>query len=161
MSAPLLDTVRQAITPLEGEPGALLPMLHAVQEALGYVPAEAIPEIARRLGQTRAEVAGVLSFYHEFRTSPGGAHTVQLCRAEACQAVGARDLERHARARLGIDYHQTTADRQVSLEPVYCLGNCACGPSMRIGERVYGRVSPARFDQLLDHLSTCSVEVQG
>lgn len=154
------DVVQAAIATHRHRPGALLPILHAIQDGLGYIPGEAIAPIAAALNQSRAEVAGVLSFYHHFRSSPPGSHVVQICRAEACQAVGGRMLERHAKQRLGIDYHATTRDTRISLEPVYCLGNCACGPSVRIGDAVHGRVSPAAFDALVDELSRDVVDVQ-
>jgi len=131
-------------------PGGLLPLLHAIQGLEGCIPEDVVPAIATALNLSRAEVHGVVSFYHDFRTTPGGCHTVQICRAEACQAVGARALERHACDALGIAVGETTADGAVTLEGVYCLGNCACGPSVRIGDRVYGRVDGARFDALLD-----------
>ena len=130
-------------------PGALLPLLHDVQAALGCVPAELVPDIAGALNLSRAEVHGVLSFYHDFRTAPGGRHTVQICRAEACQAVGARSLEKLATESLAIDFGGTTDDGAVTLEPVYCLGNCACGPSVRIDDRVHGRVDSDRLAALL------------
>ncbi len=129
--------------------GALLPVLHAVQAEYGYVPAEAVPLIANRLNLSRAEVHGVLSYYHHFRKEPAGKVVVQLCRAEACQSVGADALAEHAKATLGCDFHQTTADGDVTLEPVYCLGQCACGPAMMVGERVHARVSADKFDALL------------
>lgn len=146
---------------LKHKPGALLPILHALQDRIGYIPDQAVPIIAESLGQTRAEVHGVISFYHHFRTTLPGTHVVQICRAEACQAMGARALEAHARASLGIDYHQTTADHEITLEAVYCLGNCACGPSIRIGDEVRGRVTPEAFDALVDELSTQTLEVIG
>nr|WP_298249389.1 formate dehydrogenase subunit gamma [uncultured Halomonas sp.] len=146
---------------LKHKPGALLPILHALQDRLGFIPDQAVPIIAESLGQTRAEVHGVISFYHHFRTTPPGTHVVQICRAEACQAMGARALEAHAKASLGIDYHQTTADHEITLEAVYCLGNCACGPSVRVDDRVLGRVSPEAFDALVDELSTRPLEVIG
>ena len=130
-------------------PGALLPILHAVQEALGFVPKDGVPLIARELNRSIAEVHGVITFYHYFRQERGGRHVVHLCRAEACQAVGAVALEAHAKQVLDIDFHGTTADRAVSLEPVYCLGNCALGPSVMIDNRLHGRVSADRFDQLM------------
>ncbi|HBM83654.1 MAG TPA: formate dehydrogenase subunit gamma [Halieaceae bacterium] len=153
--------VQAAIAAWQYQPGPLLPLLHAVQESLGYIPREAINTIAAALKLTRAEVSGVISFYHHFRTTPPGRHRVEVCRAEACQAVGARQLEAHAKTRLGLDYHQTGTDGQFSLEPVYCLGNCACGPSIRIGDAVHGRVSEARFDELLAGLNAQVLEVQG
>jgi formate dehydrogenase subunit gamma len=129
--------------------GALLPVLHALQRALGYVPGEAVPVVARELNLSVAEVHGVVSFYHYFRTTPGGRHVVHVCRAEACQALGARELEAHAKRVLGVEYHGTTADGAIRLEPVYCLGNCALGPSVLIDEQLQGRVSTGRFDALM------------
>ena len=129
--------------------GPLLPILHAVQDALGYIPEPAVPAIAQALNLSRAEVHGMLSFYHYFRTQPPGKHVIQLCRAEACQAMGARALEAHAKRRLGIDFHATTSDGEFTLEPVYCLGNCACAPSVMIDGDVHGRVDAERFDALL------------
>jgi formate dehydrogenase subunit gamma len=134
------------------QPGALLPILHAVQNALGFIPGAAVPLIADALDQTRAEVHGVISFYHHFRSQPPGRHIVQVCRAEACQAVGARALEAHARQTLGIDFHETSTDGTITLEAVYCLGNCACGPSLRIDDDIIGRVSNERFDELIEAL---------
>ena len=133
-------------------PGNLLVVLHAVQDALGFVPRDAVAMIAFELNLSRAEVHGVVSFYHAFRSEAPGRHVVQLCRAEACQAVGAAALEAHAKQSLGIDFHGTTADGEVTLEPVYCLGNCALGPSLRIGDTLRGRVTPARFDQIVSDL---------
>ena len=130
-------------------PGALLPVLHGVQDALGYVPPGAVPLIASGLNLSRAEVHGVISFYHYFRSEKPGRHVLQLCRAEACQAVGAAALERHVKQTLGVDFHQTTADGRYTLQPVYCLGNCACGPSLMIDEDLHGRMSAQRFDALL------------
>jgi formate dehydrogenase subunit gamma len=130
-------------------PGPLLLVLHAVQQKLGFVPEEAVPYIAERLNLSRAEVHGVLSFYHHFRRTVPGRHVVQVCRAESCQAMGAEHLARHAQERLGIRFHETTADGTFSLEAVYCLGNCACSPAVMIDEELYGRVSPDRFDSLL------------
>jgi formate dehydrogenase subunit gamma len=134
---------------LKHKEGALLPILHAVQEALGHIPSGAVPVIAECLNLSRAEVHGVISFYHYFRTTPPGRHTVRLCRAESCQSMQSTALEAHAKRRLGVDYHATTADGAFSLEPVYCLGNCALSPAMTIDDRVYGRVTPARFDALV------------
>lgn len=132
--------------------GALLPILHAIQDELGYVPAEATPLIAKSLNLSRAEVQGVLSFYHHFRTTPPGKHVLQICRAESCQAMGSRDLEAHAKAALGLNYHQTTADGCITLEPVYCLGNCACSPAVRVGDEIQGRMDLAQLDALMAEL---------
>ena len=135
--------------------GALLPILHAVQDALGYIPSESLPLIAHELNLTRAEVYGMLTFYHHFRSTPPGRAVVRICRAEACQALGARALEAHAKRTLGIDFHQTTRDGAITLEPVYCLGNCGCGPSVLIGhDELHARVTPEAFDALVKSART-------
>lgn len=137
---------------LKDLPGALLPILQAIQEQNGYIPDPSVAVIARALNLSRAEVQGVISFYHDFKTSPTGTHTVQICRAEACQAMGSRDLEAHAKSTLGVDYGETTADGKITLEATYCLGNCACSPSVRIDNSIYARVNDERFDQLINGL---------
>ena len=142
-------TVQEIITTLKNKPGALLPILHGVQNALGYVPAESVSVIAKALNLSRAEVHGVISFYHYFRDTPPGKHTIHLCRAESCQAMGGKRLEEHVKTRLGIAFHETTANGKFTLEPVYCLGNCACSPAMQIDEEIYGRVSANSFDALI------------
>jgi formate dehydrogenase subunit gamma len=130
--------------------GATLVILHAMQETFGYVPELAIPMIASALSLSRAEVHGVISFYHHFRTHAPGRHVVRICRAEACQALGARALEAHAKKSLGIDFHETTQDGAVTLEAVYCLGNCGCGPSVLVDEdELHARVTPDSFDALV------------
>ena len=126
-----------------------MPILHAIQDEFGYVPSEAVAPVADVLNLSRAEVHGVISFYHLFRTEPAGDRTLYVCRAEACQSMGGRELEAHAKDRLGIDYHETTADGRISLEPIYCLGNCACSPAVMIDTDVHGRVDAARLDELL------------
>ena len=143
------SAVLGACTRLKGIAGPLIPILHAVQSALSYVPRDAVPLIAAELNLSRAEVHGVVSFYHYFRQEPAGRHVIHVCRAEACQSVGAVALERHAKKSLGVDFHQTSADGAISLEPVYCLGNCALGPSVMVDNRLQGRVSPQRFDELV------------
>jgi len=130
--------------------GALLPILHEIQDRFGYVPESAVAIVADVLNLSRAEVHGVLTFYHLFRRTPPGRRTLYLCRAEACQAMGARRLEAHVKTALGIDFHETTADGRISLEPIYCLGNCACAPAVMIGETVHGRVSAESLDALLE-----------
>jgi formate dehydrogenase subunit gamma len=134
---------------LKDTPGALLPILHAVQNEFGYVPAAAVPIIAGALNLSRAEVHGVISFYHYFREAPPGRHVIHLCRAEACQSMGARALEAHVRQALGIEFHEATPSGQFSLEPVYCLGNCACSPALMVDGELYGRVTPERFDEVV------------
>lgn len=130
----------------------LMPVLHAVQEALGHLPLAVIPRIARGLNLTRAEVYGVVTFYHHFRTEPTGRHIIAICQAEACKAMGSDQLTAHAKQSLGVDYHQITRDGLFSLEPVYCLGNCACTPSIMVGTDVYARVTPERFDEIVAEL---------
>jgi len=139
-------------------PGGLMPLLHAVQGEFGHIPADSIAGIARGVGLSRAEVHGVISFYHDFKTSPRGRTTIHICRAEACQAMGARELESHAKQHLGVDYGETTSDGKFTLEPVYCLGNCACAPSVRFGDDVHARVSADRFNQLV---AKQSAELEG
>ena len=145
----LQEIVEAAVEAQRGKIGALLPVLHGIQDKLGHVPPDAVPMIANALNLSQAEVHGVISFYHDFRTELPGEHIVHLCRAEACQAMGARELEQHARERLGVAYGETTADGLFTLEPVYCLGNCACAPSIRINDDIHARVSAARFDELI------------
>jgi formate dehydrogenase subunit gamma len=130
-------------------PGPLLLVLHAVQRRLGFVPDDAVPYIAERLSLSRAEVHGVLSFYHHFRRAAPGRHVLQVCRAESCQAMGAEHLAHCAQQRLGIGFHETTPDGAFSLEPVYCLGNCACSPAVMIDKELFGRVSAEQLDALL------------
>src|SRR5262245_31050001 len=143
------ETVDRVLAERRHLAGALLPVLHGVQEALGYVPSEAVPQIADGLNLSRAEVHGVISFYHHFRDTVPGRHTVYLCRAESCQAMQGRALEAHAKNALGIDFLQTTADGAVTLEPIYCLGNCALSPAVMVDGHVHGRVTPQRFDALM------------
>ena len=151
-----LTTVLEVCARLKPLAGALMPILHGVQAALGYVPKDAVPLIAAGLNWSRADVHGVLSFYHYFRKEPPGRHVVHMCRAEACQSVGAVALEAHAKKSLGIDFHQTTADGTISLEPVYCLGNCSLGPSIMVDKQLQGRVSPKRFDELMEQARASS-----
>jgi formate dehydrogenase subunit gamma len=141
--------IRRLAEAKAAEPGALLPILHAIQDKLGHVPENAVPIVAEVLNLSRADVHGVLTFYHFFRTHPAGKHIVYLCRAEACQSMGARALERYARDKLGVGFHETTADGRFTLEPVYCLGNCACSPAVMVDETVHGRVTPERLDEIL------------
>jgi formate dehydrogenase subunit gamma len=143
------DTVRRIVADFRGRPGPLLEVLHAIQAALGYVPEGAVPLVAQGLNVSRAEVHGVVTFYHYFRRTPPGKHVVSLCRAESCQALGADALAEHAKRKLGVDFHETTADREFSLEPIYCLGNCACSPAAMVDGRLYGRLTPERFDAML------------
>ncbi len=129
------------------QPGALLPVLHEVQDALGHIPPDAIPAIATALNLSRAEVHGVISYYHHFRQESAGRHVVRVCCAEACHAVGGEALAEHARARL--------AGSEVTLEPVYCLGLCACGPAVQVDEtQLHAAMTPVKFDALLARLES-------
>lgn len=146
---PTQQAVSAALAAHAGRPGALLPVLHDVQHALRHIPPSAVPGIADALNLSRAEVHGVISFYQHFRVSPPGKHVVQVCRAEACQAVGADRLLEHAQSALGCGLHETSRDGAVTLEPAYCLGQCAVGPAVMIDDTLYARVDPARFDALI------------
>jgi formate dehydrogenase subunit gamma len=130
--------------------GPLLEILHEVQAAFGCVPPGAVPAIARALNLSRAEVHGVVTFYHHFRSRAPGRHVLQICRAESCQAAGGRALERHATGRLGIGFGETTPDGRLTLEAVYCLGLCACSPAAMLDREVHGRLTPERLDALLN-----------
>lgn len=141
--------VSEIIAAHQGIEGPLLPILHAIQHQFDHVPQAALPVIAQALSLSKAEVHGVMSFYHDFREEPAGRHVVKLCRAESCQSVGADRVAAHAQARLGVDWHGTTADGAVTLEPVFCLGLCACGPAAMVDGRLVGRVDEARVDALL------------
>ncbi|MCM5705508.1 formate dehydrogenase subunit gamma [Larsenimonas salina] len=152
--------IQEVIDAHKALPGAMLPILHAIQDRFGYIPDAAIPLISETLSCTRADIHGIITFYHHFRTQPAGRNVIHVCRAEACQAVGSRQLEAHIKKTLNVDYHQTTLDHEFTLEPVYCLGNCACGPSIRVNDDIHGRVTPTRFEELADELTTAVVEVK-
>jgi formate dehydrogenase subunit gamma len=146
------SAVRSVIASLPSREDALLPILHGIQNALGFVPPASVPIIAQALNLSRAEVHGVISFYHHFRSTRPGRHVLKLCRAEACQAMGAREIEAHVKTRLGIGFNETTGDGSVTLEAVYCLGNCACAPSVMLDDTVRGRMSTERIDALINSL---------
>lgn len=131
-------------------PEMLVQILVAFVERYSWISEQAIRQIAQELNLSRAEVHGVVSFYHDFRTEPPGKHVVKICQAESCQAMGSRELTSHAEKKIGVNLSQTTADGQLTLEAVYCLGNCACSPAVMIDEQVYGRVDPGKFDRLLE-----------
>jgi formate dehydrogenase subunit gamma len=134
------------------EPGGLLPALHDLQDALGCIPPRTVGEVAQAFNLSRAEVHGVITYYHHFRTEPAGRHVVQVCRAEACQAMGADALMAHAQQRLGCGMHATSADGRYTLEPAFCLGLCASSPAMQVGERLHARLTPQKFDRIIDGL---------
>jgi formate dehydrogenase subunit gamma len=133
--------------------GAALPILHALQHEFGYVDREAVPMVAQALNLSRAEMHGIVTFYHDFREAPAGRHVLKLCRAEACQSMGADALADSARERLRVDWHETTADGRVTLEPVFCLGLCACAPAAMLDNRVVGALNEARLSALIDSVS--------
>jgi formate dehydrogenase subunit gamma len=147
--APSAEEIREIVASQLHLEGPLLPILHALQAAYGCVPQPAIQVIADALNITRAEVHGVMSFYHDFREVPAGRHVVKICRAEACQAVGADALAARTLEKLGTEWHGTTTNGAVTIEPVYCLGLCACGPAAMVDNKVIGRVDDAKMAKLL------------
>jgi formate dehydrogenase subunit gamma len=147
------DRANAIITGNRGLEGAALPILHALQAAFGCVPMEAEPMVAAVLNLSRAEIHGIVTFYHEFRRTPPGRHILQVCRAEACQAVGADATGVHFRQTLGVEWHETTPNGGVTLEPVFCLGLCAIGPAALVDGRPIGRLNPAKIDKMLETLS--------
>lgn len=132
------------------KPEMLVQILHAFVARYSYISDEALRQIANELNLSRADVHGVVSFYHDFRTSPPGKRVVKICQAESCQAMGSRELTAHAEKTLGIGLNETSSDGETTLEPIYCLGNCACSPAVMIDNRVYGRVDSNKFDDLLN-----------
>jgi formate dehydrogenase subunit gamma len=143
------ETAVAKIEELAGLPGALLPILHALQNEFGHIDRAAIPLVAHALNISEAEVHGAVSFYHDFRESPPGRHILKICRAEACQSMGCDATIQHAENLLGVKMGETTADRSFTLEPVYCLGNCALSPSAMLDGRLHGRVRPERIESLI------------
>lgn len=135
------------VASFDARPELLVQILHAFMERFGWISGDAIRQLATELNLSRAEVHGVVSYYHDFRTSPPGKHVVKICEAEACQSMGSRDLAAHAESALGVDMHSSSDE--VTLEPVYCLGNCACSPAVMVDGRTYGRVSNQRFDEIV------------
>lgn len=144
-SAEVVDAI---LAEMAGMEGAMLPILHRLQEELGHVPQAALPRIAAALNISPAEAHGVMSFYHDFRTEPAGRHVLKICRAEACQAMGCDALAERAKARLGLDWHQTSKGGELTLEPVFCLGLCACGPSAMLDGEVIGRLDDGKIDAI-------------
>jgi formate dehydrogenase subunit gamma len=152
MAATELDSdtpLERILAQFAGAAGPLLPILHALQDELGWIAPQHVPRIAQALNLSRAEVHGVISFYHYFRQHEPGRHVVHVCRAEACQAMQGERTEQHARRELGVEYGGTTADGRFTLEPAYCLGNCAAAPTVMVDETLYGRVTPERLDSIL------------
>lgn len=149
MTSPAPDDIQAILTRHLHLEGPLLPLLHAMQETFGHIPEAAHRPIAEALDISRAELHGVISFYHDFRANPAGRHVLKICRAEACQAVGGAALAEATLRKLGLDWHGTTANGRVTVEPVYCLGLCACAPAVMLDDRVLGRVDAAKLDGLL------------
>jgi formate dehydrogenase subunit gamma len=143
------ELTAQIISERRGLEGPLLPVLHAIQQAFGCVPEAAVPLVAEALDLSRAEVYGVVTFYHDFKTEPQGRRVLKLCRAEACQAAGGDALAAHAQSRLGVAFGSTTADGRVTLEPVYCLGLCSVSPSAMLDGRIVARLDEKKLDALL------------
>jgi formate dehydrogenase subunit gamma len=144
------DRALSRIQELERLPGALLPILHALQDEFGYIDKAAVPMVAGAINLSHAEVEGVISFYHDFRKAPPGRHVLKMCRAEACQSMGCEPMIRHVENRLGVKLGQTTEDRGFTIEPVFCLGNCALSPAVMFDGELYGRVSAEVADFLID-----------
>ena len=147
-SVDIATRVEEILAAHQGVEGALLPILHSVQESFGYVPEEALPIIARHQNISKAEAYGVMTFYHDFRAKPAGAHVLKLCRAESCQTMGADGLAAHAKEKLGLDWHETTPDGKITLEPIFCLGLCACGPAAMVDGRLVGRCDESLLDEV-------------
>jgi formate dehydrogenase subunit gamma len=138
----------EIVNRFDARPEMLVQILHAFVDRYGHIGDAAMRQIADELNISRADVHGVVSFYHDFRTEPAGARVIKICQSEACQAMGARALTRHVEEKLGLALKETSEDGALTLEPVYCLGNCACSPAVMIDDKVYGRVDAKRFDQI-------------
>ncbi|MFM7697064.1 MAG: formate dehydrogenase subunit gamma [Limnohabitans sp.] len=154
VEAPELQTVSRLLPEFTQMPGGLLPLLHAVQEALGFIPASAVPLVAEAMNVSRAEVHGVITYYHFFRSKAPGKHVVQVCRAEACQACGADQLLSDMEQTLGCKLHETSADGLYSLEPVYCLGLCASSPAVQIDDKLYARMDTEQLKRVVAELGS-------
>ena len=141
------ETASEIIAGFANRPEMLVQILHAFMDRFGWISSDAIRQLADELNVSRADVHGVVSYYHDFRTSPAGKHVVKICEAEACQAMGSRDLSEHAKKSLGLDMHES--NDKVTLEPIYCLGNCACSPAIMVDGKTFGRVSAQRFDEIV------------
>ena len=144
-----LEIIREVLAPVAPQPDLLLPALLELQRRLGHVSSACVATAAQHFNLSRADVHGVATFYHDLRSEPVGRHLVQICQAEACQAVGCRALTTHAERRLGVSIGTTAPDAGITLEAAYCFGNCACGPTVRIDDAIHGRVTAERFDALV------------
>jgi formate dehydrogenase subunit gamma len=145
------DTASTIIGGFDNRPEMLVQILHAFMDRFGWISSDAIRQLADELNLSRADVHGVVSYYHDFRTAPTGKHIVKICEAEACQAMGSRELAEHARKSFGLDMHES--NDKITLEPVYCLGNCACSPAIMVDGKTFGRVSSDRFDEIVAALN--------
>jgi len=150
----IAETTTAMVNEMAGLEGPLLPILHGLQAEFGHLPEEALKLVADRLNISRAEIHGVASFYHDFREAPAGRHVVKLCRAEACQAMGGEAVAAHAAAALGVEPGETTGDGAVTLENVYCLGLCACGPAAMVDGKVVASVTHEKIDAILAECRT-------
>ncbi|MEQ8737062.1 MAG: formate dehydrogenase subunit gamma [Hoeflea sp.] len=148
VEAEIATATAAIVARLKPREGPLLPILHEVQETFGHVPQQALPVIADGLNLSRAEVHGVVSFYHDYRDAPAGRHVIKVCRAEACQSMGGDDLADRLLGLLGLDWHETSSDGSVTIEPVYCLGLCACAPAAMVDGEVIGRLDAAGVNEL-------------
>ena len=151
-SIDLETRIREILDAHRGQEGSLLPILHDVQHTFGYVPEEALPIIAADLQISKAEAHGVMTFYHDFREKPAGRHVLKICRAEACQTMGADAIAEQACRKLGLDWHETSKDGRVTLEPIFCLGLCACGPAAMVDGKLVGRLDEAKLDKIIGGL---------
>ena len=147
-STEITSRTTAVVNDLKGLEGPLLPILHGIQDEFGYVPTESLPVIADLLNLSRAEVHGVVTFYHDYRNHPAGRHVLKLCRAEACQSMGGDAIAAKVQQLLGIGFHETTKDGAVTLEPVYCLGLCACAPSAMLDGEVIGRLDAEKVEEI-------------
>ncbi|WP_312797775.1 formate dehydrogenase subunit gamma [Tianweitania sp.] len=141
--------VADVVDAFKGQDGALLPILHGIQEEFGYVPDETVPVVADALNLSRADVHGVITFYHDYRKHPAGRHVLKICRAEACQAMGGEAMAERAMELLGLNFHETSADNAVTLEPVFCLGLCACAPAAMLDGQLIGRLDDDKLREIV------------
>ncbi len=153
LSAADLAKIEAHIEAHVGVPGGLMPLMHAIQDDIGYIPEEIYPQVSEALALSVAEVHGFVSFYHHFHTHPVGKHVLQICRAESCQAMGSEQLEADIKAKYGVDYHETTKDGELTILPVYCLGNCACSPAVMLDDDVHGRVDMDVVEEIVSEVA--------
>ncbi len=153
LSATDLTKIEAHIAAHIGVPGGLTPLMHAIQDDIGYIPEEIYPQVSKAMALSVAEVHGFVTFYHHFRTHPVGKHVLQICRAESCQAMGSEQLETDIKTKYGVDYHETTKDGELTILPVYCLGNCACSPAVMLDDDVHGRVDMDVVEEIVSEVT--------